>query len=159
MMDVIVVTVIVLAFGLGGLYVAGQPVRASKRELREIEILDGLNRIEEWMKRYATISSSFDMSASSASFAMPSDKRGILEKSRVCGCCNCLQVFVPELIKGWTDSGKTAYCPFCGHPAVVSDQDGTSLNVVTLLMMHHERRGRRPVQPTADSESVRNPEP
>lgn len=153
MIDVIVVTVMVLAVGLGGLYVAGQPVRPSKRELREIEILESLKRTEEWMKQYAIISSPFDIPASSASCSMPFHNREILENSRVCGCCNCLRVFVPELIKRWTDGGLTACCPFCGVPTVVSDPDGVSLNVVTLLIMHRERRGRRPAQPAGDPES------
>lgn len=152
MIDVIVVTGIVLAVGLGGLYVAAQPVRPSKRELREIEILESLKRAEEWMRQYATSSLPFDIPASSASRPMPFYHGDIPEKSRVCGCCNCLQVFVPELIKRWTDGGLTACCPFCEVPAVVSELDGVSLNVVTLLIMHRDRRGQRPAQPAKEAE-------
>lgn len=151
MIDVIVVTVIVLAVGLGGLYVAGQPVPPSKREVREIEILECLKRTEEWMKQYATTLLPIGIPASSASCSTPFHNREILENSRVCGCSNCLQVFVPELIKRWTDGEQTACCPFCGVPAVVSDPDGVSLNVVTLLIVHRERSGWWPEQPAWDA--------
>lgn len=143
MIDLIAVTVIVLAVGMGGLYVATQPVRPSKRELREIQILESLKRAEEWMKWYATMSLTFDVPASSETCLMPFHNREILENRRVCGCCNCLQVFVPELIEHWTDGGLTACCPFCGVPSVVSEPVGTSLNLRTLHQMHHQQR-RRP---------------
>ena len=35
-------------------------------------------------------------------------------KAKKCGCCYCLKIFSPNLIKGWCDDENTAICPFCG---------------------------------------------
>lgn len=153
MTDVMVVMAIVLAAAGGGLYVASRPVRPSRREIREIEILKSLERIEEVMKQHANCLSPNEVPNSSAASVMPFYNRERLENCRVCGCCNCLQVFVPELIKRWTDDGLTACCPCCGIDSVVSDRDGGSLNVRTLLAMHHERFVRRPAQQAEDPDS------
>lgn len=142
MMDMIVMTAILLLAGGGGLwlYIASRAVRPSRQDVRDIQMLERLQRIEEGMKQHATCCLSRDVPASSAACTLASHHREILENSRICGCCNCLQVFVPELIKRWAESGQTACCPFCGAPRVVSEPDGVSLNVRALLQMHHERR-------------------
>jgi hypothetical protein len=145
MTDVMVVMAIVLAAAGGGLYVSFRPVCPSRREIREIEILKCLERIEEGMKQYANSLLPYEVPDSSAA-CMPFHNRERLENCRVCGCCNCLQVFVPELIKRWTDDGLTACCPYCGIDGVVSDRDGVSLNVRTILSMHHEHIVGRPAQ-------------
>jgi hypothetical protein len=153
MTDVMVVMAIVLAAAGGGLYVASRPVRPSRREIREIEILKSLERIEEKMKQHAKGLLPYEVPDSSAACAMPFHNRERLDNCRVCGCCNYLQVFVPELIKHWTDDGLTACCPFCGIDGVVSDRDGVSLNVRTILSMHHEHFVRRPAQHAEDPDS------
>jgi hypothetical protein len=59
-----------------------------------------------------------------------------IEKSKRCGCCNCLQIFRPAAIVGWTGltvqnmddpkaiSEQTAMCPHCGSEAVIGDGCG-----------------------------------
>ena len=54
-----------------------------------------------------------------------------IEKSKRCGCCNCLQIFRPSAIVGWTGltvqnmedpkaiNEQTAMCPHCGSEAVI----------------------------------------
>lgn len=49
------------------------------------------------------------------------NNRQILEQSSVCGCFNCLKVFVPSEISLWTDNGKTALCPYCELDMVLPD--------------------------------------
>ncbi len=153
MIDVIVVTAIALVFGAGGLLIASQPVRPSRRETREIEILKSLERIEEGMKQYASSPTHGEVSETSTFRSIPFHNRELLENCRICGCCNCLQVFAPELIKSWTDDGLTACCPYCGIDAVVSDPSGVSLNARTLLSRHHEHFVRRPARQAGDPKS------
>lgn len=153
MIDVIVVSAMVLVVGVAGLYIATQPVPSSRREIRDAEIMKSLERIEEGMKQYASSLLPGAHPDSSATFSMPFHNRERLENCRLCGCCNCLQVFVPELIKHWTDGGLTACCPYCGIDSVVSDPEGVSLNARTLLSMHYEQFVRRPAQHAEDPES------
>ncbi len=59
-----------------------------------------------------------------------------IEKSKRCGCCNCVQIFKPDAIVGWTGltvqnmddpkaiAEQTAMCPHCGSEAVIGDGCG-----------------------------------
>lgn len=42
-----------------------------------------------------------------------------LLKVENCGCCYCLKIFSPDLIREWCDDGNTAICPFCGIDAII----------------------------------------
>lgn len=68
--------------------------------------------------------------------------------SRVCGCCNCVAMFKPDDIVGWTGltvdnmddpaaiGQQTAMCPHCGSEAVLGDGCGFPINANFLARMN-----------------------
>jgi hypothetical protein len=68
--------------------------------------------------------------------------------SKVCGCCNCVQIFPAEEVAAWTglDMGnmndpkavesQTALCPRCGTEAVIGDGAGFAVNANFLARMN-----------------------
>lgn len=46
-----------------------------------------------------------------------------LAHSNECGCFYCLNIYAPESITAYTDSGETAICPICGIDSVVANAD------------------------------------
>ena len=64
-----------------------------------------------------------------------SDNRDEIERSSVCGCFHCLEVFPPEAIHQWCDEGATARCPRCGIDSVVGDASGMAVTGALLLEM------------------------
>jgi NAD-dependent SIR2 family protein deacetylase len=53
-----------------------------------------------------------------------SSHRALVERSRVCGCFYCCEVFPPSEVREWIDEGETALCPRCGIDAVLPDSVG-----------------------------------
>ncbi len=45
--------------------------------------------------------------------------RSDLNKSDLCGCFHCLEVFPPSQIHNWIDDGETALCPKCSVASVI----------------------------------------
>lgn len=62
-----------------------------------------------------------------------------LERSSVCGCFHCLNVFTPDKIDEWTDEldgrGTTAICPKCGVDSVLGDASGFPIETEFLKSM------------------------
>lgn len=58
-----------------------------------------------------------------------------LLKSKKCGCCYCLKIFSPNLIKEWCDDENTAICPFCGIDAIIYENNYYPLNIEFLEKM------------------------
>lgn len=44
-----------------------------------------------------------------------------IEKSKLCGCYHCTEIFAVNEITQWTDQNETAICPKCAVDAVVPD--------------------------------------
>ena len=42
-----------------------------------------------------------------------------LEKTDICGCFYCKNIFYAVDITEWTDEGQTALCPYCGVDSVI----------------------------------------
>ena len=71
-----------------------------------------------------------------------------IEASKMCGCCNCTEIFPAEQIVAWTgldfddvdnpDAVKqqTALCPKCGSEAVLGDKSGFPINTGFLARMN-----------------------
>ncbi len=49
--------------------------------------------------------------------------REVLQKSKLCGCFSCLEIFEPSEIKDHLSDG-TALCPHCKIDAVIGDASG-----------------------------------
>ncbi len=64
------------------------------------------------------------------------NNRSSLEKSSLCGCFYCGNIFSPALVTEYADDGKTALCPFCGIDSVLPDSCGTPLTKELLDRMH-----------------------
>ena len=49
-----------------------------------------------------------------------------LERSKLCGCFYCLNVYSPKKISEYIDDkkGKTAICPYCGVHSVIGESSG-----------------------------------
>jgi len=83
-----------------------------------------------------------------AAFRHTTRNHSQIEGSRLCGCCNCVQIFKPDDIVGWTgltidnmlDPGaigeQTAMCPRCGSEAVLGDRCGFPINANFLARMN-----------------------
>ncbi len=68
--------------------------------------------------------------------------------SKVCGCCNCMQMFPPAEIIAWTGlevdnindpdavNNQTALCPRCGSEAVIGDRSGYPIDAHFLGRMN-----------------------
>ena len=71
-----------------------------------------------------------------------------IESSKVCGCCNCQQIFAADEIVAWTGldiqnmhdpqavSAQTAMCPRCGSEAVLGDRSGLPITGQFLARMN-----------------------
>ena len=71
-----------------------------------------------------------------------------IQASKSCGCCNCMEVFPPADIIGWTGldmdnfenpeavASQTAMCPRCGAEAVLGDKSGLPINAQFLQKMN-----------------------
>jgi len=71
-----------------------------------------------------------------------------IRASTTCGCCNCVQIFSPDEIVGWTGldmtnfedpkaiAQQTAMCPRCGSEAVLGDKSGFPPNPQFLAKMN-----------------------
>ncbi len=71
-----------------------------------------------------------------------------VQGSKSCGCCNCLEIFPPEAIVGWTGldtsnfedpkaiEKQTAMCPRCGSEAVLGDKSGYPISQHFLVRMN-----------------------
>jgi hypothetical protein len=83
-----------------------------------------------------------------AAYRYTSNNYGQIEGSRLCGCCNCVEIFKPEEIVGWTGltmdnmtdpqavNQQTAMCPRCGSEAVLGDGCGFPINPNFLARMN-----------------------
>jgi hypothetical protein len=56
-------------------------------------------------------------------------------KSELCGCFNCVSVFIPSKIKEWIDDGECAMCPICGVDTVIGSDSGYPITTVFLIEM------------------------
>ncbi len=71
-----------------------------------------------------------------------------IQDSRQCGCCNCLEIFPPDQIVGWTGldmdnfndpaavDKQTAMCPRCGSESVLGDKAGYPITPSFLVRMN-----------------------
>ena len=71
-----------------------------------------------------------------------------IEASKVCGCCNCMQIFPSEEVVAWTGldmndidvpeavNKQTALCPRCGSESVIGDKSGFPVNANFLGRMN-----------------------
>jgi hypothetical protein len=71
-----------------------------------------------------------------------------IQGSKVCGCCNCVQIFPADEVVGWTGldtahtddpravEQQTAMCPRCGSEAVLGDKAGYPIHPQFLLQMN-----------------------
>ncbi|MPM70559.1 hypothetical protein SDC9_117514 [bioreactor metagenome] len=59
-----------------------------------------------------------------------------VEKSSICGCYHCLNIFKPEEINSWMDEGRTAKCPQCDMDSVLGDLSGYEINYQTLQVLN-----------------------
>ncbi|WP_457419685.1 hypothetical protein [Roseateles sp. P5_E7] len=83
-----------------------------------------------------------------AAYRYTSNNWAQIEASQQCGCCNCVEMFKPDEIVGWTgltmenmnDSAavaqQTAMCPRCGSEAVLGDACGFAINANFLARMN-----------------------
>jgi len=88
------------------------------------------------------------MSKLLAAFRYTTNNYGQILGSKTCGCCNCVQIFTPNDIVGWTGldmhnvedpaaiDQQTAMCPKCGSEAVLGDQCGYPITLQFLGMMN-----------------------
>ncbi len=83
-----------------------------------------------------------------AAYRYTSNNWAIIQKSKICGCCNCVRTFPPEEIVGWSGldvnnmddpkaiDNQTAMCPRCGSEAVLGDRAGYPIDVQFLSLMN-----------------------
>jgi hypothetical protein len=83
-----------------------------------------------------------------AAYRYTSNNWGSIQGSKVCGCCNCVEVFAADEIVAWTgldvhnvDDPKavekqTAMCPRCGSEAVLGDKTGYPIDAQFLGRMN-----------------------
>lgn len=55
-----------------------------------------------------------------------------IERSEICGCFYCIQIFTPDNINKWTNEKEnkqvTALCPYCGIDSVIGSASGFSID-------------------------------
>jgi hypothetical protein len=73
---------------------------------------------------------------------------GQVQASSVCGCCNCLKIFLPEEIIAGSgldfndidipdaENKQTVLCPHCGSEAVLGDKSGYPIETNFLSRMN-----------------------
>ncbi len=57
------------------------------------------------------------------------DNRDSIGNATLCACYACGEDFLPSAIREWTDSDRTALCPYCGVDGVIPDVSGLPLTV------------------------------
>ncbi|MET0546236.1 MAG: hypothetical protein ABWZ40_07990 [Caulobacterales bacterium] len=57
------------------------------------------------------------------------DNRDAIQTATLCACYACGEDFAPAAIREWTDSDRTALCPYCGVDGVIPDVSGLPLTV------------------------------
>mgnify|MGYP000844257115 FL=1 len=57
------------------------------------------------------------------------DNRDTIATATLCACYACGEDFLPSAVYEWTDSDRTALCPYCGVDAVIPDISGLPLTV------------------------------
>ena len=50
--------------------------------------------------------------------------REMIERSTICGCFHCLNIFLANEVDHYRDWGDTAVCPHCAVDAVIGDASG-----------------------------------
>jgi hypothetical protein len=83
-----------------------------------------------------------------AAYRYVTNNHAQIEASKLCGCCNCVLIFKPDEIVGWTGltvqnmddpkaiAEQTAMCPNCGSEAVLGDGCGFPINANFLARMN-----------------------
>ena len=83
-----------------------------------------------------------------AAYRYTSNNYAQIQRSRLCGCCKCVQTFLPDEIVGWTGLDTTnmddpaavdkqsAMCPRCGTEAVLGDACGYPVDAKFLSLMN-----------------------
>lgn len=96
-----------------------------------------------------------------AAYRYTSNNWAQIETSKVCGCCNCVELFRPDEIVGWTGltmqnmddpkaiNDQTAMCPRCGSEAVLGDGCGFPINAAFLARMNEAWFQRTLIRPSA----------
>lgn len=99
-----------------------------------------------------------------AAYRYTTNNWALIQQSKVCGCCNCVEVFAPDEIVAWTGldfsnaddpvavDSQTAMCPRCGSEAVLGDKAGFPINPQFLGQMNEawfQRTLIRPSRPKA----------
>ena len=99
-----------------------------------------------------------------AAYRYTSNNWALIQGSKVCGCCSCVEIFPPDEIVGWTGldmsnvddpvaiDQQTAMCPRCGTEAVLGDKSGYPINVQFLGSMNEawfQQTLIRPAKPKA----------
>ena len=61
-----------------------------------------------------------------------------IERSDVCGCFYCTEVYPPVEIEDWIDDdpGETALCPRCGIDSVIGSTSGYPITKAFLKRMY-----------------------
>jgi hypothetical protein len=62
--------------------------------------------------------------------------RADIERSSLCGCFYCKDIFTPNRIVVWVDNDATALCPTCGIDSVIGDASGLQIKKSSLEAMH-----------------------
>ncbi|MBC7956585.1 MAG: cytoplasmic protein [Cytophagales bacterium] len=95
-----------------------------------------------------------------AAYRYTSNNWALIGGSKVCGCCNCVEVFAADEIVAWTgldmtnaDDAKavekqTAMCPRCGSEAVLGDKAGYLINAQFLTQMNEAWFQKTLIRPT-----------
>jgi hypothetical protein len=83
-----------------------------------------------------------------------------LQDSKLCGCCNCVQIFPADEVVGWTGldmnnaddpravEQQTAMCPRCGSEAVLGDKSGYPIHAQFLTQMNEAWFQQTLIRPT-----------
>lgn len=59
-----------------------------------------------------------------------------IERSEMCGCFYCLNIYPPNKIEEWTDNGVTAHCPNCWIDSVIGSASGYPITEAFLKAMN-----------------------
>ena len=62
--------------------------------------------------------------------------RADIERSSLCGCFYCKEIFTSNRIVEWVDNGTAALCPTCGIDSVIGDASGLQITKSFLEAMH-----------------------
>jgi len=61
-----------------------------------------------------------------------------LNKSSICGCFYCCEIYTPSEIKDYLNEGEgTALCPYCGVDSVIADTSEYKITKDFLMKMHN----------------------